>query len=184
MTSNSKVTIDQKAANKVIERVQKKLIAVGYQIERDIKKSFSIGNIKVYSGRRVVASTHIPSKEGQPPAIDTGRLKASITTNWTGSGIARVAIERSFTITDMSGSKSKVKMQITDAGVGEPRGNSNEFKVVVGTNVRYAPYLEFGTRFMGRRPFLTPIFESYKPKLISLIGENAFSGGVVADYSK
>lgn len=32
----------------------------------------------------------------------------------------------------------------------------------VGTNVEYAPYLEYGTRRMAARPFLRPAFEKVK----------------------
>lgn len=42
---------------------------------------------------------------------------------------------------------------------------SDEFKVRVGTNVEYAPYVEFGTRKMRAQPYLLPAFKMYKNKV-------------------
>ena len=38
---------------------------------------------------------------------------------------------------------------------------------VIGTNVEYAPHVEFGTRFMSARPYLFPAFEQERPKLVN-----------------
>ena len=35
-------------------------------------------------------------------------------------------------------------------------------KIRVGTNVMYAPYLEYGTRNIAPRPFVRPAFERWK----------------------
>lgn len=37
---------------------------------------------------------------------------------------------------------------------------------VVGTNVEYAPYIEFGTSRMHAQPFLFPALEAHRPEFI------------------
>lgn len=41
--------------------------------------------------------------------------------------------------------------------------------LTVGTNVYYAPYLEFGTKRMQARPFLRPMYDSAKKDIIPFI---------------
>jgi hypothetical protein len=60
--------------------------------------------------------------------VDTGRLKASISTNWSGSGRPR----------GKTGGKAE-----SDDGVGEPQGPPG-LVVVVGTNVKYGKPVEYG----------------------------------------
>lgn len=43
-----------------------------------------------------------------------------------------------------------------EAGDADLRGEPDEDKVYVGTNVEYAPYVEFGTTRMRARPYLKP----------------------------
>ena len=74
----------------------------------------------------------IERKAKENCAVDTGRLRASISTAWTGH-----------TTTD----SDKVQAPAT------------EKTVVVGTNVRYATYVEFGTKRMPARPFLRKAFD-------------------------
>lgn len=130
------------------ERAKKRLLAIGFQIERDAKKA-----ITDY-GR-----------------IDTGRLRASISTNWTDSGM-----ERGKTGTYTQGYQDRTGYGVSDKkeagsraikgegggadGIGcPPTQNPNLFQVVVGTNVRYAPFIEFGTSKMWGSPFLRTAFE-------------------------
>ena len=42
--------------------------------------------------------------------------------------------------------------------------------VRVGTDVEYAPYQEFGTRYMAARPYLFPAFFSYENEIVKAIG--------------
>ena len=46
----------------------------------------------------------------------------------------------------------------------EERGSGNSYAVYVGTNVHYAPYVEFGTRNMNARQHLRPAFNATKAK--------------------
>lgn len=41
----------------------------------------------------------------------------------------------------------------------------------VGTNVHYAPMVEFGTRRMAARPYLFPALEEERPKLAARLGK-------------
>ncbi len=41
--------------------------------------------------------------------------------------------------------------------------------VVVGTDVEYAPYLEFGTSRMPARPYLRPAFDEEKDRVIATV---------------
>jgi HK97 gp10 family phage protein len=83
--------------------------------------------------------------------VDTGRLRASISTNWTDSGMSRGKVDAKANSED---------------GVSQPNG---KFVVVVGTNVEYAHWLEFGTFKMDARPFLFPAYEMNIGKLPEFI---------------
>ena len=149
----SRVVIDHDKASKLaLEPIQQKLIAVGMMIEREVKESMVEGGGVTYTKGGIA---HTASAEGEPPAVDTGRLRASISTNWTGGG-----------------------GDANEDGVGDPGGGEQEFTVVVGTNVEYGPMLEFGTSRMGARPFMRPVFERYRDIIDKLISEAGGSSGV------
>lgn len=40
----------------------------------------------------------------------------------------------------------------------------------VGTNLHYAPYIEFGTRFSAAQPFLVPAFDRVRMNLATTLG--------------
>lgn len=77
------------------------------------------------------AVIHVASAPGKPPAVDTGRLRASYT--WRTGVDARGAF------------------------------------VEIGTNVLYAPFLEFGTRRMAARPHLRPAVNELRKEIVALI---------------
>lgn len=105
----AKVFIDK---DKIVQGVQdpakKFLIALGYAIEAQAKRNQKEVNY-----------------------IDTGRSMASISTNWTGSGMDRKAMTAGGVAEGIY-------------GIGQPQGE--EFTVVVGSNVFYFPYIELGTK--------------------------------------
>jgi very-short-patch-repair endonuclease len=111
--------LNKEAIASVTREQEKRLLAVGFMIEGSIKRSFIAGAGRVYTRKGI---THVASAPGDPPAVDTGRLRASISTNWSGSGKARGEV----------GAKAKL-----EDGVGPPPTNE-EFTVYVGTNVEYA----------------------------------------------
>lgn len=76
-----------------------------------------------------------------PTYTRTGRLRASITYA---------------TKTEHSSPEDEA-----EAGDADLRGEPDEDKVYVGTNVEYAPYVEFGTSRMSKRPYLRPALEDH-----------------------
>ena len=149
----TRVQIDtRKALIQILPEAKKRLIAQGLSLERAIKQKLSqAGTGKIYVNKGRKSSTiHIASAPGDPPAIDTGRLRASISTNWSDSGMAEGAI----------GSQAE-----SGDGIKQPSISGNEvFKVVVGTNVEYSVPLEFGNKKILPRPFMRPVFDVFKIK--------------------
>lgn len=143
----AKVIFDKKKAMMFTTEAQKRLIAVGYELEGIIKRSMREGTGRIY-GR------HQASAPGEPPAPDTGRLRASISTNWTGSPMSRGIVL----------GRAKV-----EDGVGRPGSKRGMFTVVVGTNVEYANHLEMGTIKMAPRPFLRPAFDQVKNRVSKIM---------------
>jgi len=82
----------------LVDKIQNGLKRTGYAIEGDAK---------------------------QMCRVDTGRLMSSISTNWSGSGMAHGRV---------------TNPAKPDDGVGQP--TDREFTVVVGTNVEYASFVE------------------------------------------
>lgn len=130
-----------------------------FMVEGDAKQSMKPGSGKEYKRKGKI---HRSSAPGQPPAVDTGRLRASISSNWSGSGMA----------------KGKVSGQAkTNDGVGQPANKYLQLVGVVGTNVEYARRLEFGfvgTDSRGReinqapRPYLRPALHKNEKKIAKM----------------
>lgn len=115
------------------------LADVGVEVTNRVKRLLSQpGTGRVYRRRRV---THRASRPGQPPAVDTGRLRSSYT--WR---------------------------------TGE---DAEGFFVEVGTNVKYAPFLEFGTRRMRPRPHLRPAINEVTNQISELVAQ-----GVIAKQTE
>jgi len=133
----AKVKWDKKKLKEYEDVAKKRLIAVGIALEGEIKRSMrgygAYSNVVTRTAaRRVLRQKgkkkkyHYPSPPGMPPAIDTGRLRASITTNWTGSGFSSAEI------------KSPVKNSSPQDSIKAPLAGTDKFVVVVGTNLKYA----------------------------------------------
>lgn len=45
---------------------------------------------------------------------------------------------------------------------GKTQKRGNEYTNRIGTNVKYAPFHEYGTRYLRKRPFLSPAIEDQK----------------------
>lgn len=93
------------------------------------------------------------AKAGCP--VDTGRLRASLSTNWAGSGMNH----------GKTGGQAR-----PEEGVGQPGGEKN-LVVVVGTNVQYAPFVEHGTKTQSAQPYLYPAYFSHEGEVEKRIGE-------------
>jgi HK97 gp10 family phage protein len=136
-----RVVMNMKAAMAPLAEAEKRLVAIGLQAERDIKESISGPG---------------PAPAGSPPGVDTGRLRASISTNWTDSSMERGIVDGAADASD---------------GIGKPDREGGQFRVVVGTNVSYAPWLEWGTRKMGARPFMRPCFDRIRARVASMMAK-------------
>lgn len=101
-----------------VKALQAKFRAKGERISSDMQKALNTCALKVERDIKANMTPNGPSAPGEAPAVDTGRLRASITHR----------IEH-------------------DGG---------ESAAYVGTNVEYAPWLEFGTSRMRARPFMVP----------------------------
>jgi HK97 gp10 family phage protein len=149
----SKVNFKKEALDAIVSNIEKRFVAVGFQLETDIKRSMTTGTGRTYVKGKNRNIIHIASAPGMPPAVDTGRLRASISTNWSNSGMERGHVDG--------------KAEAED-GVGMPK-DPLRFHVYVGTNVLYAPLLEWGTRRMSARPFVRPAFDRIKGKVAQMI---------------
>lgn len=78
-------------------------------------------------------------------AVDTGRLRASIT----------------HATSEYSGKGSYTDDQGNSYSDANAKGTPKEDSVYIGTNVEYAPYIEYGARSMGARPFLRNAVDRY-----------------------
>jgi HK97 gp10 family phage protein len=63
----------------------------------------------------------------------------------------------------------RLKNSITDAVFVDRENNPIG---MIGTNVEYAPYVEFGTRRMRAQPYLYPAVNKYQQKLVGYLKAN------------
>lgn len=107
-----------------VKALQAKFRAKAERVSSDMQKALNVCALKVERDIKTNMTPNGPSAPGEAPAVDTGRLRASITHR----------IEH----------------------------DGDESAAYVGTNVEYAPYLEFGTIRMAPRPFMVPAIERNK----------------------
>ncbi len=120
---------DSKFKKEVAFTTEQKLIAAGFEIEKDAKHMVR---------------------------VDTGRLRSSISVNWTGSGMAEGKIE------------NKAK---PGDGVKQPTSKPEEFTVVVGTNVNYGVAQEFGSSRQSGHAYLRPALAKNLSKIKQMFKE-------------
>lgn len=90
--------------------------------------------------------------------VDTGRLRASISINWTGSGRAHGEVRGNVE------ARAGKKGLSSEDGVGSPESEYPKgFVVVVGTNVEYAEDVE------DRSPYLWPAFAMNEGKYLTMM---------------
>lgn len=93
-------------------------------------------------------------------AVDTGLLRNSVTYAVSGG---RTSIQ-SYHADKGSTGKSASSKNTGSVKIGRytgTMGSPDEKAVYVGTNVEYAPYIEFGTSRMRPRPYLKPALENH-----------------------
>ena len=148
-----KVNFKKEALEKIFSDIERKLVAIGFQLEANVKRSMTTGTGRTYMKGKNKNIVHVASADGFPPAVDTGRLRASISTNWSNSGMDRGRVD------------GKAD---TGEGVGQPK-DPLRFHVYVGSNVQYAGWLEFGTRRIAERPFMRPAFDQIRGRVASML---------------
>lgn len=144
------------------KEINDRVLKVAFQIEAEAKRSMGQSTAAIMEGLRsglispdaIVGAKklkrtksgkfHLASLPGSPPNVDSGRLRASVSTNHSRSAAIRGKV----------GAKAKA-----EDGVGRPTETGKNFTAVVGTNVEYGRYLELGTQKMAARPWLRPAFE-------------------------
>lgn len=97
------------------------------EISKSIQNLVIASPTAVMKGVKRVAEKVQRDAKGNCP-WNTGRLRASLSTNWTGSGLARGKVD--------------AKAEPED-GIGQPQQRADTFSAVVGSNVEYAPYVEW-----------------------------------------
>jgi hypothetical protein len=127
----------QLAIKKVGKKIKNAVLAICLDTVIEIKTSMkSYGQYSILSTKQTVPGymrqrkgrriRHFPAPPEHPPAVDTGRLRGSISYNWSGSGKAR----------------GKTDPPATDAdGVGQYQLEAPTdigFVATIGTNVKYA----------------------------------------------
>lgn len=139
-------------------KMRKRLIVAATTVRSNAVRSMGSGS----SGYRAYLKTkkkieHYSSMPGEPPHVDTGWLRSSIT--WSISE----GVEQ--------GNTPKGKAQPEDV-VGVPEKEEGSIIAVVGTNVKYARALELGyaPRRLAARPYLRPALEKAKAKIQWLFG--------------
>lgn len=95
----------------------------------------------------VQAQAHATAEITAQGAVDTGRLRASITFAVSGDPARR----NTYIDDQMTGYSEPV----------EGAGESTDHTLYLGTNVKYAPYVELGTSKMPARPFIRPAVENH-----------------------
>jgi HK97 gp10 family phage protein len=149
---SAKIKWDDAALKKHVRKVATdRLIRAAETVRTIAIKSMgsgSSGHRKYY--RTAAKKEHWSANPGQAPHVDTGRLRASIT--WAISEGAQ------------QGDALRTKAQSGDQ-VGRPDREAKRIIAVIGTNVKYARSLEFGTRHMKARPFLRPALEKARAKI-------------------
>ncbi len=135
----------------ILQWKEKEFLAVQ---KLDMTKRMALGTLEVEKLIKVSFGAGGPSAPGQPPHVQTGRLRASISSNWTGSGMAQGRV----------GAKAEAP------GMANPEGRWPLIIGTVGTNVEYGYYLEIGTSKIERRPYLRPALEKSFPALKRIFG--------------
>lgn len=156
---------DDKAFKAEVREVaRKKLVRAAETVRTECIKSMGsgrvVGNKKYYKTKKRIPYWSSAADGKTPPNVDTGRLRASIT--WAlseGNQHFQQLVKPSRDPDNPS--------QQTDV-VEQPDREVHRIIAVVGTNVKYAKPLEFGTQWMRPRPYLRPALARASQKIKGL----------------
>jgi phage gpG-like protein len=113
--------------------------------------------------KRVAAKIERQAKLSVP--VDTGRLRASISFNWTGSGMEHGEVHQPSAIKPLNKKGKPSKPLKPDDLIGAVPVKPDTFTAVIGTNVEYAPAVEFGeaaTHEIGAPHFMYASYFAYE----------------------
>lgn len=130
--------VEKTAKESIQKRAEGNLYYVG--------KSKKTGRRSWYKNPGKGRKEHRASRSGEPPAIDTGILRASIMN----------------------------EVEVSGLGVVGRVGPDIKYiaeKAAIGTNVNYGYFLEVGTSKMGPRPFLRPAIRRTRSKVVKIFKE-------------
>lgn len=102
---------------------------------------------------------HQASAPGQPPAVNTNRLRAS----WSVGQVNGLG-----SVTSEAGNTTSIYR------------DGSRIVLTIGSSVYYAPFLEYGTRRMRARPYLKPTLPSIAsaaPRIFTTAVQRRFGGG-------
>ena len=140
-------TVKKKMRERQTVAINKACVYLVGQVIKSMKKG--TGEAYTVGGKTIQRSA-----PGQPPAVDMGRLRASIT------------FQVSDSISMHMYNKVRAKAKAGD-GVGKPMATGlTEVIGVVGTNVEYGRYLELGTPKIKPRPFLRTALENNRTQIL------------------
>ena len=88
--------------------------------------------------------------------VDTGRLRNSISHLVSGQGQKTVEYKVMEYYTTKAGEKSKKRKTVNYSYKTGDASGDNSNSVYIGTNVEYAPHVEFGTSKQKAQPYLKP----------------------------
>jgi len=165
------VNIDQAKINEAIRRgTANGLLGIQLQMSRKLRADLSKpGTGRIYrvargrpGGRNLRArGLHRASAPGQPPAVDTGRLRQS----WAIAGNA----DQMFRNRAPLGAKATSSGQQMAVLAFDIRPESLRF--TYGSNLKYARALEFGMRSRGLspRPYVRPMIAAVAPRALRIV---------------
>ncbi len=129
----------------------------------EVRRAFSEALEKALMEMGIEAEAHAKEIITAKGAIDTGRLRNSIT--WA-----------------IGGEKANISSYSADRGEGGgtyegTAPKRSEPAVYIGTNVEYAPWVEAGTSRMAKRPFLRPAVMDFRDEYKEILENNLKNGG-------
>ena len=113
-----------------------------------------IKDIEVAEEKSLIESAILVQDSASKKArVDTGRLRASISYS-------------------VNGENSEGWSTVPESQPDDHDVKSGKSFAIVGTNVEYAPYLEYGTKRSKARPFLRPAYDESKATIKKIFKTN------------
>ena len=121
-----------------------------FLVEGTAKKSFGRGASKVFAKlTRRGTKFHRPSAPGQAPAVDFGILKSSVKSTFEDKGLT------AFVGSDIDKIREEIRKK-------KPRTS------ITRSLLNYGFFLEVGTKFMAKRPWLRPALRKNNGKILRI----------------